>query len=100
MAVYLIHFSIALAHARHYVGYAKSDVAGRLAEHCAGAGARLTQVAVERGASLELARVWPEAGRQFERQIKRRKEAPRLCPVCAGDKAAGRAIFKPRKEQN
>jgi hypothetical protein len=47
----------------------------------------------ERGITWQLVRTW-EGGRKFERQLKNRKEAPRLCPVCAGAKAMNRAKEK------
>ena len=34
--VYLIHFDVPYAHARHYTGWTASDLQGRLAEHAAG----------------------------------------------------------------
>lgn len=79
--VYLIHFTPAYKHARHYLGYA-DDIDLRLATHQAGAGARLCEVVVEAGCQLVLARVWPDQDRTFERQLKNRKNAPRYCPIC------------------
>lgn len=81
--VYLLHFAqpISPNHTtQHYLGWA-SDLGDRLAEHSAGTGARLTQVARERGISFTLARTW-HGDRSLERQLKRRKAAPRLCPLC------------------
>ena len=84
--VYLLHFSAPLGNerhqAQHYIGSAPdSRLQTRIAEHQRGAGARITQVAVERGIGLEVVRTWP-GGRQEERRLKNRKAAPRLCPVC------------------
>lgn len=81
MAVYLLHFDQPLAHARHYIGYA-DDVDRRVEEHRSGRGARLTTVIREAGIGFVLARVWKQGDRTFERLLKRRKNAPRLCPVC------------------
>lgn len=81
--VYLLHFEPPYKHARHYTGYA-ADIAPRIEAHAHGQGARLTAVAVEAGCTLVLARVWPDGDRSLERRIKRRKEAPRLCPICQG----------------
>jgi hypothetical protein len=81
--LYLLHFErpISAAHTtQHYIGFAL-DLAARLAEHRAGRGARLTQVAIERGISFEVVRVWP-GDRNAERALKNRKAAPRLCPCC------------------
>lgn len=79
--VYLIHFSPSYKHAKHYLGWAE-DIDRRLAEHEIGAGARLTQVAVDAGCRLILARVWEDGDRTLERKLKNRKNAPALCPVC------------------
>jgi len=87
--VYLIHFSPAYKHAKHYIGYA-DDIGKRVAEQQAGTGARLCQVAVAAGCHLVLARVWPGQTRRFERQIKNHKNAPRHCPICAAERQANR----------
>lgn len=80
--VYLIHLWTPIAHARHYIGTA-SDVFKRLHAHRAGKGARLLDVANERRISYSVVRQW-EGGRDMERKLKARREAPRLCPVCRG----------------
>ena len=84
MTCYLLHFSEPIAHARHYLGWSP-ELLPRLNAHRAGKGARLTEVAVERGRELILVRVWPDTDRSFERQLKRRKNSPQLCPICAGE---------------
>ena len=89
MTVYLLHFDRPLKHARHYLGYAE-DLGARLERHRAGNGARLMEVIATAGITWRLARTW-EGGRKLERQLKRRKEAPALCPICAGAKACNRA---------
>lgn len=81
--VYLLHFErpiSPLSTAQHYLGYA-DRLAARMAHHEAGSGARLTQVARERGIAWEVVRTW-EGDRTLERKLKRRHEAPRLCPRC------------------
>lgn len=85
--IYLLHFSAPLGNpqkphgqAQHYVGWAL-DLAARLAEHRAGAGASITRAAVERGITFEVVRTW-QGDRTLERKIKNRKMAPRLCPLC------------------
>ena len=80
MPCYLLHFSVPYKHAKHYLGTAE-DLAARLEQHLAGHAARLTQVVVEAGIRLALVRTWP-GGRTQERQLKRQKNGPRLCPVC------------------
>lgn len=84
MQVYLIHFKTNLSHARHYIGFCEEDPKERLETHRAGHGARILQVANERGIEYEIARVWKGKDRKFERKLKNRKDAKRLCPVCSG----------------
>lgn len=87
MAVYLLHFETPIAPGRHtcqhYIGSAKR-LRDRIAEHRAGRGARLTQVALERGIAFRVVRTWPDGGRQLERRLKNQKNGHRLCPVCQG----------------
>jgi hypothetical protein len=99
---YLLHMSRPLgnlsnvrAQAQHYSGWADDpagDGAGlerRIAEHLAGRGAKITQAAVAAGIAIELVACW-RAPLAFEKQLKRRKDAPRLCPVCC--RARGRKV--------
>lgn len=80
--VYLIHFDSPYYHARHYIGYT-TDLARRLDDHRSGNGARLIEVITNAGITWRLARTWPDAGRDFERHLKRTyKNAPKLCPLC------------------
>jgi predicted GIY-YIG superfamily endonuclease len=86
--VYLLHFAKPIAPGRHtcqhYLGSA-IDVDARLHEHLTGKGARLCQVAIERGIDFEVVRVWqtePGAARQMERRLKNQKMGNRLCPIC------------------
>jgi hypothetical protein len=86
--IYLLHFDkpISPAHTcRHYLGYT-DDLQRRIAEHRAGTGARLVQVANERGIGFEVVRVW-RGDRGQERKLKNRKEGPTLCPICNPGKA-------------
>lgn len=88
-AVYLLHFEqpISPDHtAQHYLGYAKRSLEARIEEHERGEGARLTQVAKERGIAFEVVRVWEGGDRQLERKLKNRHNAPRLCPICQANK--------------
>jgi predicted GIY-YIG superfamily endonuclease len=81
--VYLLHFSAPVSNrhtCQHYLGFAE-DLAVRVQKHQSGNGSRLVQVALQRGLSFELVRVW-RGGRSFERKLKNRKEATRLCPIC------------------
>ena len=78
--VYLLHFEHRHHHAGHYLG-STDNLQRRLAQHRAGRGARLIEVITAAGIGFELARTW-EGDRTLERRLKRRKEGPRLCPIC------------------
>lgn len=81
--VYLLHFSEPYRHAQHYIGYCEEDhLQERLDRHLRGNGARLVRVIAQAGISVEIARTWPGADRAFERQLKNRKNAKNLCPIC------------------
>ena len=87
--VYLIHFNSPYKHSKHYLGFT-TNLAERIADHRAGVGSRLLQVVNNAGISWKVARTW-SGNRRLERQLKRRKEAPALCPLCAGEAAFKRA---------
>ena len=78
--VYLIHLDVPYKHARHYTGWTL-DLDARLQAHRDGRGARLMEVITAAAITWQLARTWP-GGRDRERAIKNRHEAPRLCPIC------------------
>lgn len=84
--VYLIHFDRPLAHARHYLGFVDHalghTVEARLAYHRRGRGSKLLRAVVAAGIDFQVARVWPEGDRTLERQLKKRKKAAQLCPLC------------------
>jgi hypothetical protein len=87
--VYLLHFDqpISPNHTcQHYTGFATvKDFAERIEKHRNGTGARLTQVAYQRGIGFTLAKVW-YGDRSFERRMKNRKNGPRHCPICRGER--------------
>jgi predicted GIY-YIG superfamily endonuclease len=81
--IYLLHFDrpISTLHTcQHYIGWT-DNLYERLLAHERGQGARLTQVALERGIGWRVARTW-DGDRQFERRLKNRKNARLLCPIC------------------
>jgi predicted GIY-YIG superfamily endonuclease len=80
--VYLLHFDRPYRHARHYLGYTGKALKQRLAAHQAGTGARLMEVVIAAGITFTVARIWRQGSRKLERQLKRLKHAPRLCPIC------------------
>lgn len=85
--LYLIHLSRPLSDrhtSQHYLGFTPNAVTlgERVRAHMQGRGARFTQVAVERGIQLNFVRLWAEGDRHLERQLKKRKNHKKLCPVC------------------
>lgn len=93
--VYLIHFEKPISDrhtTQHYLGYT-DDLDTRLHQHTNGqSGARLPEVAYERGIQMVLARTW-RGGRDYERYLKNRHEGPALCPLC-NPQALNRATAK------
>jgi hypothetical protein len=99
---YLLHMSRPLgnltnprAQAQHYSGWcadADGDATAlerRIAQHLAGDGAKITKAAIAAGIEISLVATW-RAPLAFEKYLKRRKEAPRLCPICC--RARGRKV--------
>jgi hypothetical protein len=92
--VYLLHFNAPIgnptnprAQAQHYIGV---DLNGqRISVQTAGQGAAIVRYVQAQGIGFQVVRTWP-GGRDVERQLKRRHEAPRLCPVCRGGGHGGR----------
>lgn len=84
--VYLIHFTSPLAHARHYIGFTETGKPGglmaRLERHRKGRGSSLMAAVHAAGISICVARVWPEGTRDFERWLKRQKNAAVFCVRC------------------
>ncbi len=87
ITVYLYHFSDKVSdHAQHYLGSAE-DLKQRDWLHQNGRGARLLQVARERGIKFWIVRTW-KGDRKLERKLKNRHNAAQLCPICRAKKAA------------
>ena len=88
--VYLLHFLQPIgnpanphAMAQHYLG---TDLSGqRISVQTVGGhrAARIVAHVQREGIGFVVARTWP-GSRALERQLKRRKNAPKLCPVCRG----------------
>jgi len=79
--IYLLHFERAYYHAHHYLGWTERAIEQRLDRHMVGTGARLISVVTEAGIGMEVARLWAGT-RALERQLKNRKNSPKLCPIC------------------
>ena len=58
-----------------------TNLPARLALHTEGRGARLVEVVIANGIGFVLARTW-QGDRFLERTLKRRRMAPRYCPIC------------------
>lgn len=81
--VYLIHFDDKLHHAQHYLGFTESEtMEQRIARHRSGSGAKILRACNEAGISYEVVKTWPAGTRDFERSLKKRKCARKMCPVC------------------
>jgi len=84
---YLVHLDRKLgsSHPRggagHYLG-TTVNLDRRIAQHREGTGARILAAAVERGIGFDVVRTWP-GGREKERELKRLRNSPRLCPRCS-----------------
>ena len=93
--VYLLHFNIRPDeviqptrddarkpfHARHYLGWAE-NAQSRIQEHREGTAARLTQHLKSLGITFEVAKIWADATRAFERRLKDQGGLSRHCPIC------------------
>lgn len=95
MTVYLLHFSRPIRGKRHYIGIT-NDLDTRFKQHVRWQdGSALTQKAKRLGIEVRVARTWENADHSFERTLKRRKDAKRLCPLCVED-PAGPGLFSSR----
>ena len=75
--VYLIHFSKPFHHAQHYIGYTTNEhyLKSRLKNHANGTGSKLMKAVNEAGIDYEVVRVWKDGDRNFERRLKKCKNA-------------------------
>jgi putative endonuclease len=96
--VYLLHFdqpigNLANPHAmaQHYLGHA-DRLDRRALQHLTGRGAKITQALHRQGIGFVIARTWP-GSRSFERKLKNRKAAPRLCPICRAQPPKGQLVM-------
>lgn len=83
--VYILHLDTPLHHAKHYTGFSTNNrtLAERLEHHRRGtAHCKFTEVLREKGIGFQLARVFPNASRTFERMLKNTKQVSRYCPIC------------------
>jgi hypothetical protein len=100
--VYLLHLEPGFAItggrvARRYRGWTESDVDVRVALDLAVSGSPLVRAAGAAGYKVPVGRTWPSVDRHFERRLKNRHEAPRMCQRCvaAGATGGGRGLLAP-----
>lgn len=104
--VYLLHFDRPLSHAQHYIGFT-SNLNKRITEHRTasynGRPCKIMCAVYMAGITFSVARIWKiddgstewnSRGRKFERQLKRRKNARLICPICSGDAAYNRGVYR------
>jgi len=95
MAVYLLHFEQPVyGHSQHYIGFT-ANLAQRLAMHRSGHGSRIAAIALKKGIAWEVAQVWEDGDKAFERQLKKSGPAKRYCAICsplAADKAKTKTL--------
>lgn len=91
--VYLVHFSKAFFHARHYMGFCESTrkLDDRFEYHEKGLGSKLIAAAVNQGITFSLVRLW-RGTRTDERNFKKMKCGPHYCPICSGHKRTRRGV--------
>ena len=87
--IYLLHSNVRLGTpgrggAQHYLGLClDSRLEQRMVDHLRNRNsAKIVQAYLERGATLTLARTWPEGTQALERYLKRQGHISDLCPVC------------------
>ena len=97
MPVYLLHFNEKYHHAAHYIGFTETveGLEKRFKLHRNGNGSRLCRVIKEAGIGFEVARVWEDGDRTFERKLKKEGHSKKHCPICI---AAAKELEKKKKK--
>jgi predicted GIY-YIG superfamily endonuclease len=81
--VYILHFDKPYKHAAHYIGYAIKDWEARIDEHRRGISrVRIMEVIKAAGIGFEVAKVFKRVPKTFERKLKNRHGASKICPIC------------------
>ncbi len=83
--VYLIHFDRKFSHAQHYIGFVdggEDRLFSRLEYHRTGKGSKLLKAVSLAGITFNVVRTWIDGDRNFERSLKNKKNAKKLCPIC------------------
>lgn len=81
--VYLLHFSEAFKHARHYVGFCEKyeNLDSRFDYHSNGNGSKLLAAVSAAGIKFKCVRLWTGT-RSDERRIKNGTHSAGYCPEC------------------
>lgn len=95
--VYVLHFSKPVGNsprqqAQHYIGWA-TDPEARIRAHREKRGGALTRFAVQQGAELIVADLYPNVTRDFERRIKGRG-ARCHCSICKAEDREKQAAYQ------
>jgi len=78
--VYLIHYHSKLHHAQHYIGWTEC-FKSRIEWHFT-KGTTYTRAMRNNNITGQVACVWRDQGRVFERDLKNYKKAHKLCGIC------------------
>lgn len=106
--VYLIHFDKPIGdvsnphgYAQHYIGWVEEPegLEDRLDQHRSGWGARIMAYVSDHNIPWAVVRTW-DGDRALERRLKRRKDAPKLCPVCNPDGWRRRGNYNYEEEED
>lgn len=91
MTVYLIHLERSLnqRQAQHYCGYTSLTIEARMSRHLSNKGAAFLKEANRQHIPWYIVRVWPDAGLDVEKRIKRGRHLERYCPVCQFNSSKG-----------
>lgn len=91
--IYLIHFGRPLFHAKHYLGWT-GNLTSRIKRHFEGHGSRLMAAVLAAGIEITVVRTWA-GDRNLERKLKKRKNSPKLCPICSRKKTDSLVVLHP-----
>jgi hypothetical protein len=80
--VYLICFERPIGHAQHYLGWTGLEsLDTRMEKHRRGNGSKLMAHVSGLGIKWKIVRTWTDVDRNFERRLKKRRNARELCPA-------------------
>lgn len=81
--VYLAHFDTPFKHCQHYIGWTSDEnFEARMKCHKANKGSKLLAALNKAGIGWNIVRTWPNEDGNFERKLKKQRNAHKHCPVC------------------